>query len=134
MRRGAGSLPRPVGVPPAVARASCPCRFTAKMAVPQRGGLPPRTRGQNARSTAGETPTPDRVIAVQFLPAFLVGVDVEGVKTPNPEPEVGLIMDAGRQSERKAVKQIAALLLPSAPHRAEEGVGAKVLIQRTLTG
>jgi len=38
MRRGTGSLPRPVGVPPAVARASCPCRFTAKMAVPQLAG------------------------------------------------------------------------------------------------
>ena len=41
MRSGAGSLPRPVGVPPAVARAECPCRFTAKMAVPQRAGRMP---------------------------------------------------------------------------------------------
>jgi integrase len=31
--------------------------------------------------------------------------------------------------ERKAVEQIAALLLPSAPQRAEEGVQPKVLIQ-----
>jgi hypothetical protein len=72
MRRGAGSLPRPVGVPPAVARASCPCRFTAKMAVPQREGraspersegmpTPPRAPapgGHNTAPTAGETPAP----------------------------------------------------------------------------
>ena len=60
MRSGAG-------VPPAVARAFlrsaqdrlCPCRFTAKMAVPQRGGYPrknsraecPFHSGRDARAT-----------------------------------------------------------------------------------
>jgi len=47
MRRGAG-------VPPAVARASCPCRFTAKMAVPQREGRasPERSEGMPAPQRA----------------------------------------------------------------------------------
>jgi hypothetical protein len=30
-------------------------------------------------------PAPDRVIAVQFLPALVFGVDVEGVKAPIAE-------------------------------------------------
>jgi site-specific recombinase XerD len=33
------------------------------------------------------------------------------------------------EAARKAVEQIAAILLPSAPHRAEDGVEPKVLIQ-----
>jgi len=72
MRHGAGSLPRPVGVPPAVARAFCPCRFTAKMAVPllagraspeRSEGMPapqrarrPRHGGQNVHSAAAQPP------------------------------------------------------------------------------
>ena len=47
-RRGAGSLPRPVGVPPTVAGASRPRA---------------RTRGQDARAAAGETPAPQRADA-----------------------------------------------------------------------
>ena len=47
MRRGAG-------VPPAVARASCPCRFTAKMAEtqlasPEKGRLSRRNRSSRSQ-------------------------------------------------------------------------------------
>ena len=48
MRRGAGSLPGPVGVPPAVAGASHSLSR----------GRPAPARGQDARVTAGETPAP----------------------------------------------------------------------------
>jgi len=53
MRRGAG-------VPPAVARAFCPC--PARAGRPSDSGRDGRTtaRGQNVHSTVGETPTPQR--------------------------------------------------------------------------
>ena len=52
----------------------------------------------------GGTPVPQfmSLCIVQFLPALLFGVDVEGVKTPIPEPEVGLVVDVGRQAISKS--------------------------------
>jgi hypothetical protein len=51
--RGDSRMRRGAGVPPAVARASCPCRFTAKMAVPQWARRPLQS-GRDARTTEGQ--------------------------------------------------------------------------------
>jgi hypothetical protein len=64
--------------------------------------------GASHRGTAvpavitGGTPMPQfmSLCIVQFLPALRFGVDVEGVRTPIPEPEVGLVRDAANAFNR----------------------------------